>query len=336
MMKPSTERDYRRRIARVVETILLEPGGPHTLESLAAVAHLSPYHFHRVYRAVMGESVVETVKRLRLAEAAQRLTDAAQVTAVAHDAGYDSAQAFARAFRGFTGVSPSEFRARQRHLVAHPCGASAVPVASFVSAAPVLSARSWTSPVSAETRDAAGVPDLPAVEVTELAPLDVLCLRHDGPVATIAQTFRTLMTLLRCADDPLLHQRVGICARDATVPGGFRYHAGIASAPEAGLADVRSQSGRTGAAKRAEHVEQAAQARQVEPLRLAGGLYAVHRLVGPYALISPTFRALYSGWLPRSGYTRDQRPGLELYRSSADASPQHACITDLLIPIRKD
>ena len=39
MMKPSTERDYRRRIARVVEIILLEPGAPHTLESLAAVAH---------------------------------------------------------------------------------------------------------------------------------------------------------------------------------------------------------------------------------------------------------------------------------------------------------
>lgn len=62
MMKPSTERDYRRRIARVVEAILLEPGAHHTLESLAAVAHLSPFHFHRVYRALTGESVVETVQ----------------------------------------------------------------------------------------------------------------------------------------------------------------------------------------------------------------------------------------------------------------------------------
>src|SRR5579871_976772 len=124
MMKPSTERDYRRRIARVVEKILLEPGAPHTLESLAAVAHMSPYHFHRVYREVTGESVVETVKRLRLAQAAQRLTDAAQVTAVAHDAGYDSPQAFARAFRDFTGVSPSEFRAKQKSLVSDSSAAA--------------------------------------------------------------------------------------------------------------------------------------------------------------------------------------------------------------------
>jgi AraC family transcriptional regulator len=327
MMKPSTERDYRRRIARVVETILLEPGAPHTLESLAAVAHLSPYHFHRVYRAVMGESVVETVKRLRLAEAAQRLTDAAQVTAVAHDAGDDSAQAFARAFRGFAGVSPSEFRARQRHLVTHPGSETALPVE------PASTARRRTAPACSAASEASGVADLPAVEVTELAPLDVLCLRHDGPVATITQTFRTLMTMLRCADDPLLHPRVGICARDATVPGGFRYHAGIAAVPQAERDDSRSHVARTGPAAREEH---AVPAQQVERLRLAGGLYAVHRLVGPYALISPTFRALYSGWLPRSGYRRDQRPALELYRSSAGVSPQHTCITDLLIPIRKD
>ena len=80
MMKPSTERDYRRRIARVIEAILVEPGAPHTLESLAAVAHLSPYHFHRIYRALTGESVVETVQRLRLgAEKSGRLV------AVGHD-----------------------------------------------------------------------------------------------------------------------------------------------------------------------------------------------------------------------------------------------------------
>ncbi|MFT4067138.1 MAG: GyrI-like domain-containing protein [Paraburkholderia sp.] len=311
----------------MVETILLEPGAPHTLESLAAVAHMSPYHFHRVYRALMGESVVETVKRLRLAEAAQRLTDAARVTAVAHDAGYDSPQAFARAFRGFTGVSPSEFRARQRHLVAHPCSGAAM------SGSPASSARRRALQAREATHGASGMPEPPEVEVAELAPLDVLCLRHDGPVATIGQTFRTLMEMLRCADDPLPHQRIGICARDAAGPGGFRYHAGIAAAPQAGLADALARLGESG---RMAQMAQEERAQHVEPLRLEGGLYAVHRLVGPYALISPTFRALNSGWLPRSGYTRDRRPALELYRSSPDAGPQHTCVTDLLIPIRKD
>ncbi len=280
----------------MVEAILLEPGARHTLDSLAAVAHMSPYHFHRIYRALMGESVVDTVKRLRLAEAAQRLTDAAQVTAVAHDAGYDSPQAFARAFRDFTGVSPSEFRARQGHLVGSPAASA-----------------------------------LPSVEVAELAPLEVLCLRHDGPVGTIGQTFRTLMTALRCDEDALLQQRVGICSRDATFSGAFCYQAGIVAGSQAALGHAL------------ERLDEAAQRSgvagpppRIEPLRLAGGLYAVHRLVGPYALISPTFRALYSGWLPRSGYRRDQRPGLELYRSAPDRGARHPCVTDLLIPICED
>ena len=74
----------------------------------------------------------------------------------------------------------------------------------------------------------------------------------------------------------------------------------------------------------------------VEPLRLEGGLYAVHRLIGPYALISPTFRALYGGWLPQSGFLRDRRPALELYRHPLVAGLQQTCVTDLMIPIRKD
>lgn len=297
MMKPSTEHDYRRRIARVVEAILVEPGAPHTLESLAAVAHLSPYHFHRIYRALTGESVVETVQRLRLAQAAQRLTDAAaQVTAVAHDAGYNSPQAFARAFRGFTGVTPSEFRARQRHL-------AGVAVRGQGNKA----GRACKAVVD----EGASAP-LPAVELAEIAPLDVLCLRHDGPVATIAQTFRTLMRRVCSEQSALTDQRIGICTRVAGVSGGFQYHAGIVAGPDAVDVDA------------------------VEHVRLDGGLYAVHRLVGPYALIAPTFRALYRGWLPHSDHSRDRRPALEWYRNLVIDEAQHTCVTDLMIPLCKD
>lgn len=294
-MKPSTERDYRRRIARVIEAILLDPGAPHTLDSLASVAHLSPYHFHRVYRAIAGESVVETVQRLRLAQAAQRLTDAAgTVTAVAHDAGYDSPQAFARAFRGFTGVTPSEFKARQRRLAASPASRQ-------------LAEAYGTKAVESE------MSGFPSVELTEISPLEVLCLRHEGPVATISQTFRSLLRMLRCDETSAKEQRVGICIRDPQAGGSFRYLAGVVAATHA-----------------------SAPAEPIEPVRLEGGLYAVHRLVGPYGLIAPTFRALFGGWLPQSGYERDSRPALELYRNLPMAGLQHECVTDLMIPVCKE
>jgi AraC family transcriptional regulator len=57
-MKPTAERDYHRRIARVIKAILLDPGAPHTLENRAAVAQFSPCHFHRIYRALTGERIV--------------------------------------------------------------------------------------------------------------------------------------------------------------------------------------------------------------------------------------------------------------------------------------
>ncbi|WP_374954930.1 GyrI-like domain-containing protein [Paraburkholderia sp. BL21I4N1] len=322
-MKASTELDYRRRIARVIEAILLEPGAPHTLDTLAAVAHLSPYHFHRIYRALAGESVVETVQRLRLAQAAQRLTDAsARVTAVAHDAGYNSPQAFARAFRGFTGVTPSEFKARQKHLATPAASRRSSAACNLAEAATAIDATNGLADAAEAGANHAANPDesrmslWPAVELAEIAPIDVLCLRHEGPVATIGQTFRDLIHMLRCEDDPRTGQRVGICVHDPALKGSFRYMAGIVASP-----DVASHE--TPPAR-------------VEPLRVDGGLYAMHRLVGPYALIAPTFRALYGVWLPQSGYTLDTRAALELYRSPPRGGLQRACVTDLMIPIRKD
>lgn len=323
MMKASTELDYRRRIARVIEAILLEPGAPHTLDSLAAVAHLSPYHFHRIYRALAGESIVETVQRLRLAQAAQRLTDAsARVTAVAHDAGYNSPQAFARAFRGFTGVTPSEFKARQKHLATPAASRRSGAVCNVADAANAIEATNELADAGEADANHAANPDesrmslWPSVELAEIAPLDVLCLRHEGPVATIGQTFRDLLHMLHCEDDPRTDQRVGICVHDPALKGSFRYMAGIVASPDVASHETPPV--------------------RVEPLRVEGGLYAMHRLVGPYALIAPTFRALYGVWLPQSGYTLDTRPALELYRSPPRAGLQRACVTDLMIPIRKD
>ena len=283
-MKPSTEHDYRRRIARVIEAILVEPGAPHGVETLAAIANLSPFHFHRIYRAVTGERVAETVQRLRMAQAAHRLKDAGEtVTAIALDAGYDSPQAFARAFRSFAGVSPSAFRAQQGDL-ARPLG---------------------QTPRGVRAAEAIGAPD---VEIVELAPIDALCLRHEGPIATIGQTFRKLARELNLGDGRG-HSAVGICSGDPEEGDSFRYLAGVAPR---------------------EPIEPAG---AVEAVRIEGGLYASYRLTGPPALIAPTFQSLFGGWLPQSGYDPDDRPALELYRSRA--SPRREGVTDLLIPIRR-
>jgi AraC family transcriptional regulator len=85
---------------------------PPSLSELAAAAQLSPFHFHRIWRVLLNESVHQTVARLRVAAAQQRLRrPAATVTEVAMDAGFATPQSFARAFRRVSGISPSEFAA---------------------------------------------------------------------------------------------------------------------------------------------------------------------------------------------------------------------------------
>jgi AraC family transcriptional regulator len=119
-MKTSTRNAYAQRIDRVVERLqqaVARGGELPDLAELAAVAHLSPFHFHRVWRALTGETVGGTVLRLRLLRALHLLTDPqAIVTEVASATGYETAQAFARAFRDATGGSPSELRGQSEQI----------------------------------------------------------------------------------------------------------------------------------------------------------------------------------------------------------------------------
>ena len=97
-MRPDTEQSYRQRILRVLVYLQQHLDEPLPLEDLARVACFSPYHFHRVFRGMVGESVKEHVRRLRLERAAQRLKATGQsVTAIAlDDEGLTSAEAFAQ------------------------------------------------------------------------------------------------------------------------------------------------------------------------------------------------------------------------------------------------
>src|SRR5262245_63417925 len=101
---------------RVVEAIDRRLDQPLDLASLAAVAHFSPFHFHRLFAAWMGETLGDYLRRRRVETAASRL--AAQprlpVLQAALAVGFGSGEAFARAFKARFGSSPSAWRARRK------------------------------------------------------------------------------------------------------------------------------------------------------------------------------------------------------------------------------
>jgi AraC family transcriptional regulator len=106
---------YSERIRRVADYLAGHLDEELDLERLARVACFSPYHFHRVYRALLGETVNETVRRLRLNRAAIDLLDRElSIERTARRAGYASQAAFTRAFRAEYGEPPARYRGTRR------------------------------------------------------------------------------------------------------------------------------------------------------------------------------------------------------------------------------
>jgi AraC-like DNA-binding protein len=126
--------EYIARINRVIDFIERHIDEPLPLERLAGVAYFSPFHFHRIFRALMGETLNQFIQRLRVEKAARQLRDHPRksVTAIALDCGFSGSAAFARVFKEAFGVSASAWRAGRRRgrgkigKMTLPAGACAV------------------------------------------------------------------------------------------------------------------------------------------------------------------------------------------------------------------
>lgn len=100
------------RLGRAADLIAARLDDPPSLEELAAVAAVSPFHMHRIWRGLTGETVRQSIARLRIEAVRPALAAGGSVTEAAMAAGFATPQAFARAFRRTTGTTPSLGRAR--------------------------------------------------------------------------------------------------------------------------------------------------------------------------------------------------------------------------------
>ena len=99
------------RLGRAADLITARLDDPPSLEELAAAAAVSPFHLHRIWRGLTGETVRQSIARLRIEAVQPTLAAGGSVTDAALAAGFATPQAFARAFRRTTGITPSQGRA---------------------------------------------------------------------------------------------------------------------------------------------------------------------------------------------------------------------------------
>jgi AraC-like DNA-binding protein len=99
-----------RAVDRVKEAVASAPAEPWDMASLAMIAHMSPFHFCRVFKTITGMSVGSYILRERLSGALHPILEGEDLTTVAFEYGFASHSHFSARFRTVFGCTPSEFR----------------------------------------------------------------------------------------------------------------------------------------------------------------------------------------------------------------------------------
>jgi DNA gyrase inhibitor len=104
--------EYRSRLNRTIDYIHNHYDEDLNLTKLAEVACFSKFHFHRIFRAMVGETLNDFVQRIRLEKSVQKLTTDLNksITEIALDCGFSSSQNFAKIFKSHYGMTPSTRR----------------------------------------------------------------------------------------------------------------------------------------------------------------------------------------------------------------------------------
>jgi len=294
-MKKSPQQEYTKRILAVLVFIQKNLDEELSLEEYARVAHFSPYHFHRIFRGMVGESLHEHIRRLRLERAATRLkrTDWA-IIEIALEAGYETHEAFTRAFRTLCGCTPSRYR-RDNSV--------ALVLSPGVHYQDGGSTNDLQLPAGGETMK---------VRIEQVEPMRVAFVRHVGPYHEVETAWERLCT--RLGKDGLLGpgtKFIGICYDDpeVTAPEKLRYEACVTVDN-----DFEAQD-------------------DVGVQTIGGGEYAVTTHVGPYSLLGQTYATLLGQWLPRSGRELRSEPSLEFYLNAPESTDLEDLITDIYAPL---
>jgi AraC family transcriptional regulator len=199
VLRPSTAADYAQRLLaaqRYIEQHLDDELSP---AEVAKVASFSLHHFHRLFRAQLGESVMQRVRRLRLERAARELrAHDDRLLDVALRAGFESHEAFTRAFEARFGVVPSVFRAQ-----------------------PSVRLSQWVHQPRAVSV---------SVEVRELDAVEFVFTRHRGSYQSVGDSWARLMRQLVAQGFSASVPLYGVCPDDPEVTPveQLRFDAGAA------------------------------------------------------------------------------------------------------------
>jgi AraC family transcriptional regulator len=305
-----TRREYAARMNRVVDHIQAHLAEPLDLERLAAVACFSPYHFHRLFRAWMGETLQDFVHRLRLESAAQLLmfNPTQSISDIALECGFSSASAFARAFKSGFGVAASEWRKRKICQPNRKEWQAGGDDSLEFSKLPGPIARTKEIPM---TNVGLGV------QVHRLAPATIAYIRHVGPYKGDTALFRRLFNQLLAWAGPR-----GLTGPETRYLSLFQDNPNLTPAAKQRMEVALTVPAGT------------APSGQIGVRTLEGGVYATARVRVRIEDYAAQWDALVADWLPASGYQPDHRAAMEFYLNDPATDPEGRYHVEICLPVR--
>ena len=297
-MKLSTKNTYHERILSALLHIQKNLDDELSLESLAAMTHFSPIHFHRIFKGMIGESVIEHVRRIRMERSAHHLANGGSVTDEAFNAGYETVESFSRAFKKMFGCPPSKYLERHwEELYTR--------IPGEVHYLPDSARSGYIITFSKETEM--------DVTIKQIDPMRVAFVRHIGPYIECAKAWNTVCDWAQ--KNGVFNgefKTIGICYDDPQVTPAdkIRYDACLT------VADTVEGEGEVGIQT------------------IEGGEYAMVLHKGPYENLEKTYATLMGKWLPESGREYGGGVDFELYVNSPDQTPPEELLTEVYMPLK--
>jgi AraC family transcriptional regulator len=303
--KEQLRKEYIGRINKSIDYIENNISENLNLEEIAEIANFSKFHFHRIFGAMIGETLNAFVKRIRMERSASLLVGTAySITEIGEQVGFNSQAAFARAFKDYYKISASEFRKIGLKNYSKICKTESN------NHQLKLTYENYISNVKNNKKNRL----IMKVEIKDLNDIHVAYCRHIGSYSEIGQAFEKLMRwagprgLLNSPDV----KTIGLYHDDPAVTEQAKLRSSACVTVEADT-KVDGEIGKT---------------------VIEGGKYAMARFEIDETEFQQAWNQVMGEWLPESGYQCDDKLPFEMYYGDPNQHPEKKFVLDICVPVK--
>lgn len=304
--KLTTREDYARRVNVIVEYICNHLTDSMELDTLAKISNFSPYHFHRIMKAFLGEPIGAFITRKRVETAARLLRYSnMSVQKIAYKVGYDVPSSLSKVFKQYYAITPTEYKMNKTYTIMKPLNVN-------------VHLKLDEKVVNLQPKQAIYIRligDYKENNYTlawqKLWQYVFTSKQFSVEMEQICQTTPKSEVLEKMLKEGNI-AHIGIYHNDPKMTGAKKQQADVCLA----LPFKMEPKGEIGVKE------------------IAGGKYVAYCYQGPYDNLGEVYDTIYGKCIPNGGFQVDERPGFEIYLNDPEQTLPDKLQTEIYVPVR--